>query len=81
MKHLKLFESFSETEKVNAVHGFFFDFFLFKFFVDYNIGVRYTEILSFARTKDHTKPQPNKVIEFSIKDKALVSASRYNDNL
>lgn len=56
--------------------NFFLIFFLFKFFVDYNIGVRYTKRLSFARSKDHTKPQLMKVVEFSINDKALVSAPR-----
>lgn len=52
MKHLKLFESFSKAEKIEKVNSLMIDHFLFKFFVENDVFVKYENIRGKTRAVD-----------------------------
>lgn len=59
MKYLKLFESFVEPEKSNAVNAVFIELFLLEFFIKNDVRVQY-------QTLHAKKPTQNKLIKFFI---------------
>ncbi len=67
MKHLKLFESFGEPEKSNAVNAIFIEFFLLDFFIKNDVRVQY-------QTLHAKKTIQNELIKFFIVKYPLYSA-------
>jgi hypothetical protein len=68
MKHLKLFESFVEPEKVNAVNAIFIECFLLKFFIKNDVSVKY-------ETVHAKKPTQNEFINLFIQRKSWHQSS------
>lgn len=68
MKFLKLFESFLEPEKINAVNEIFIECFLLKFFIKNDVSVKYETIHA-------KKPTQNEFIHFSIQRKSWYQSS------
>lgn len=68
MKFLKLFESFYEPEKINAVNEIFIECFLLKFFIKNDVSVKYETIHA-------KKPTQNEFIHFSIQRKSWYQSS------